>query len=153
MKERGASAETITADAKDDSYAKQMLVLGCKLNSSDCKILGISRNYKNDNLIFNFERLADSARKTPLTKRNLLRPLASMFDPLGIISPLIIQMKMLFLELYWEQLDWDTNLEGRDKQKWDDWIKGLSEIEKIAIGRCIYKAPKQKIVGCFAWVW
>ena len=35
MKEKGASAQTIMTDAKDDSYAKQSLALGCKLNSSD----------------------------------------------------------------------------------------------------------------------
>ena len=69
-----------------------------------------------------------------------------MFDPLEIIGLLIIQMKMLFHELCRKKLNWNTNLEGRAKQKWDDWIKGLSEIEKIVIGRCIYKVPKQEIV-------
>ena len=71
MKEEGASAETITADAEDDSYAKQSLALACKLNSGDRKVLGISWDCENDNLIFHFGRLVDTARKTPLNETYL----------------------------------------------------------------------------------
>ena len=41
------------------------------------------------------------------TKRNLLSVLASLFDPSGIIRPLIVYVKVLFQEVCKAKIDWD----------------------------------------------
>ena len=55
-----------------------------------------------------------------LTKCNLLSLLAGLFIPLGIISPMIICMKILFQNLCCENWDWDKELEGNSSRNVHD---------------------------------
>ena len=63
-------------------------------------------NHKDE---FKFEvfKIGKKAKMLPPTKRNLLIVLASLFDPLGIISPSIIYVKVLFQEVCKAKIDWD----------------------------------------------
>ena len=83
-----------------------------------------------------------------LTKRNLLSLLAGLFDPLGIISPMIVCMKILFQNLCCENWGWDEELEGNSSRNFHEWIADLSNIEGISINRCIYERPKQEVLEC-----
>lgn len=51
-----------------------------------------------------------------LTKRNLLSLLAGLFDPLRIISPMIVCMKILLQNLCCENWGWDEELEGNSSR-------------------------------------
>jgi Pao retrotransposon peptidase len=62
------------------------------------KVLGVQWNTKTDNLHFNFvEKIHDG----PDTKRMMLQQSASIFDPLGLISPLTARAKILF-QMIWK---------------------------------------------------
>jgi hypothetical protein len=89
----------------EESYAQQTLGIGSKLSSGHERVLGLSWDIVNDNFIFEFSKLAEAAKKLTLTKRNILSLLASQFDPMGWIGPIIIRMKMLFQEICRENLD------------------------------------------------
>ena len=82
------------------------------------------------------------------TKRNLLSLLAGLIDPLGLISPMIVPMKMLFQTLCCEKRDWDEELEGESKKKFSEWVADLSKIGGISIDRCVYENPKQRVLEC-----
>lgn len=47
---------------------------------------------------------------TTAPKRDLLRGLSSIFDPLGFITPLSIPVRILMQEIWKEQLEWDDPL-------------------------------------------
>ena len=49
-----------------------------------------------DSIPFSFEKFVERAREMQATKRDLLSLLAVLFDPLGLISPMLVRMKMLF---------------------------------------------------------
>ena len=83
-----------------------------------------------------------------LTKRNLLSLLAGLLDPLGITSPMIVCMKILFQNLCCENWGWDEELEGNSSRNFHEWIADLSNIEGISINRCIYERPKQEVLEC-----
>lgn len=72
-----------------------------------------------------------------------------MFDPLGIISPVIVCMKMLFQELCRDNLGWDDKLESKSEKKWRKWIADLSKVRGISVSRCIYDGPKQEVLECY----
>ena len=44
------------------------------------------------------------------TKRNYLKQIATLFDPLGMMSPFIIRAKVLMQEIWACSLDWDDPL-------------------------------------------
>jgi hypothetical protein len=135
----------------EESYAQQTLGLGIgsKFSSGHERVLGLSWDIVNDNFIFEFSKLAEAAKKLALTKRNILSLLASQFDPMGWIGPIIIRMKMLFQEICRENLDWDVTLEGQFELKWEEIVRHLFAIKEIKISRCIYRHPKRVIRKCF----
>jgi hypothetical protein len=47
---------------------------------------------------------------TTPTKRSVLRATASIYDPLGLLSPVIIQCKILLSQLWQIKVNWDDQL-------------------------------------------
>ena len=89
------AAESVTNE--EETYAK--FTLGSEANKSRPKVLGLPWDYEKDTIHFSFEKVVQRALEIRPTKRILLSLLADMFDPLGIISPMIVCMKMLFQDL------------------------------------------------------
>ncbi|KRY62848.1 hypothetical protein T4D_15301, partial [Trichinella pseudospiralis] len=67
-----------------------------------CKMLGVSWNPQEEELTFRPSELV--ASRDPETKRALLRTAASVFDPLGALTPFTVRAKQMFQSL------WQTGL-------------------------------------------
>ncbi len=59
----------------------------------------------------------------PATRRGLLSTLSSVFDPLGLISPVLLTGKKLIQDLCRENAEWDDPLPDRIRDKWERWKK------------------------------
>ena len=55
----------------------------------------------------------------PPTKRSLLKASAKIFDPIGLISPVTVKMKIWFQKLCEAKLNWDDELDKEWKGKWN----------------------------------
>ena len=80
------------------------------------KVLGLAWDLVRDSIQFHLTHIADKAEKLEPTKPNVLSVLASLFDPLGIISPVTVSMKILFQALCKAKVDWDEPLSGEEKK-------------------------------------
>ena len=98
------------------SFAKQQL--GAQMSES--KVLGLPWNKQLDTLTVTFP-----LDKIPSTKRELLKKLAKVYDPLGLTSPLTLQGKLIYRDICNQKLPWDaqltTNLTERVK-KWEQTL-------------------------------
>ena len=61
-------------------------------------MLGVKWNCKSDTFHLDLVHIAERVEGLEPTKRNVLSLLASLFDPLGLISPVTVSMKILFQE-------------------------------------------------------
>ena len=113
------------------------------------KVLGLAWDCENDTLHFNFQHIADKAKGLEATKRNVLSLLASLFDPLGMVSPVTVGMKVLFQEICNSKFDWDEVLTGEIKRKWDKWVQDLAETKEICINRCLYETGGGDVTECY----
>jgi len=76
----------------------------------------------------------------PLTRRGILSTVSSVYDPLGIVAPVILVGKQLLQELCHDGIDWDDSVPSHVHSQWEKWRSELPLLEKIMIPRCV-KAP------------
>ena len=72
-----------------------------------------------------------------VTKRKILKGLASFFDPLGLFAPITVKPKLLIQALWKEGKAWDEPVNNDQLQKWNEVISDLSMISTLTIERCI----------------
>ncbi|KAK6743232.1 hypothetical protein RB195_010470 [Necator americanus] len=85
-----------------------------RMHNSCPKVLGIPWSVESDNLIL---KGAMPTRPT-VTKRSVSHQLASIYDPLGLMVPLLLPAKLFLQSLWRENFDWDTPLPDDLQQKW-----------------------------------
>ena len=69
------------------------------------------------------------------TKRNVLK---MFFDPLGLISPIALQIKILFKEACALKYTWDNVLNDKFIEKWKTFFKELENLTSINVGRQVF---------------
>ncbi|XP_013381171.1 uncharacterized protein LOC106152206 [Lingula anatina] len=72
-----------------------------------------------------------------ITRRNMLSVVASMYDPLGLIVPVVLHGKLLFQEATRLKLDWDDSIPHELSVAWIDWIQSLEELKDLKFMRCV----------------
>jgi len=76
-----------------------------------------------------------------LVKRQMLSIIASMYDPLGLVSPCILVGKMLFQEATRLKVDWDEEVPYDVLRKWKIWMEGVADLQGVQFPRCLI--PRQ----------
>ena len=59
---------------------------------------------------------------TASTKRGVLANTASIFDPLGLLSPAVIAYKIFLQKLWQDKLQWDKLLPAHLQQEWNQLL-------------------------------
>ena len=126
----------IKEELDEKSYAKCALEVHDETRLE--KVLGLPWNCETDTFHFNLAQVADRATGLIPTKRNILSVLAAMYNPLGIVSPISVTIKVLFQEICVAGLDWDIEIHDKMKEKWHAWLNDLNLVKEIIINRCLY---------------
>ena len=75
------------------------------------KVLGLSYQVKEDEIHFDFSTfLKCLAEKDKFTKRIALGVVSSVYDPLGLVSPVVVELKLAIQDLWKRSLGWDDVL-------------------------------------------
>ena len=59
--------------------------------------------------------------------------MASIFDPLGFISPFFLTAKIFQQELWRMKLDWNIIIDDNAKKEWTNWQAELKNVSKVEI--------------------
>ena len=76
------------------------------------------------------------------TKRNFLKKIATLFDPIGFLAPFTIRAKMLLQDMWTAGLEWDDELSETLVISACAWFKELSDLQQLQIPRCLQDKSK-----------
>ncbi len=76
-----------------------------------------------------------SSVNKPFTKRGVLSTVNSIFDPLGMVSPVTVQGRALLRELSNYTSDWDALLPEERRKEWETWRDSLQDLKQLHIPR------------------
>ncbi|XP_048481536.1 uncharacterized protein LOC105393818 [Plutella xylostella] len=104
------------------------------------KLLGMVWHPEDDTLSFNLNkhRIPEailSGERTP-TKREALRTVMSIYDPLGLATPVTVQAKRILQDVWRSGIDWDAQLEDNEARAWRSWIEHAQQLPRLAVPRC-----------------
>ena len=84
----------------------------------------------------------DGAEGSVKTKRQFLSLLASVFDPLGLLSPLTLMGKIILQKLWREEnLTWDADMSPSLQEEVDQWTEGLRSVSSVSFPRGVALSP------------
>eukprot|EP00795_Rhopilema_esculentum_P016014 gene16014-7350_t len=126
----------------DESFAKSTTGKLTTEEASDAKVLGVPWNSETDVLSFKLSHLAELTKENKVTKRAILRTIASLFDPLGLITPISTPLKVFLQQLFESKLEWDEQVPEHFQK---DWIVMMSQLKRIG------KASVAKLAEGSTW--
>jgi hypothetical protein len=95
-----------------------------ELDSSEgIETLGLLWHPLSDHLLISKGTCAQKLRElksSPVSKRIISSIVAAIFDPLGLISPVVVVYKIFMQELWLHKLDWDDQLPSELLNQWMD---------------------------------
>ena len=95
------------------------------------RALGVQWCIESDTLQFRVE-----LKDQPLTRRGILSTVSSVFDPLGMLAPLILVGKTILQELCRDGADWDDKVPEPLRSRWERWRADLPLLSSLKIPRC-----------------
>ncbi|XP_028415515.1 uncharacterized protein LOC114538580 [Dendronephthya gigantea] len=125
--------EHVVSREDDESYAKSTTSQGTAMSSNIVKLPGVRWNTSTDTIFFDFVELQNYANSLPITKRSLLSLVAKIFDPLRLISPFTVTLKILFQIACFDKVDWDQELVGERKLKFLALRSEIIQLNSIRI--------------------
>ena len=127
--------ETSTVSEEDKTYSQTQLGANNSTISCERKILGLNWDIAKDTFMFYFDWLVQFAKELPLTKRSVLKVVAKLYDPLGLISPLFMTVKALFQDLCKLKISWDEPLNEELVLRYSGWLSDLLKVQCIPVKR------------------
>ncbi|XP_053699101.1 uncharacterized protein LOC128746075 [Sabethes cyaneus] len=127
-----------TAEEKDMNIGEEATtekILGMWWNTStDCFTYKLSSRYD--------EAVLTGSRRP--SKREVLRILMMVYDPIGFIAHLLMFLKTLLQEIWRTAVGWDDPIEDAQFAKWMIWLAVFPEMTKIKIPRCYRSVLSKK---------
>ena len=100
-------------------------------------MLGVTWNSSDDKFVFGMDGVVKKALEYdgPITKRHMLKITASYFDPVGILSPYLVNFKCLIQEACQMKLSWDDVVSEDIRSKWEKLIRNCTQLDPLIVER------------------
>ena len=96
-------------------------------------VLGLKWDPDTDMFVFRLSPLTEMASQLPPTKQSVLKIIARIFDPLGLITLITTPLNVFLHTLFKQHLDWDEDLPDHLNI---EWRRLVSYLEKAKRNSC-----------------
>ena len=101
------------------------------------KTLGMYLCPLKDEFLFKVQPIECLSDVNVFTKRQFLADSSRLFDPLGLLAPVLVKAKIMFQKLWLLGVSWDDPLAEEFLHDWRLWRTGLTELTKLRVSRCL----------------
>ena len=108
-------------------------------SSETSKALGVFWNQESDQFVFHPKALLKEASrfgKIP-TKRQIFSLAQSLFDPLGLLSPVVLVAKLIMQRIWETNIKWDETVPDSIASQWYIFLAGLCDLKDVAVDRWV----------------
>ncbi|XP_044778690.1 uncharacterized protein LOC123327154 [Drosophila simulans] len=119
---------------EEDRCFEPIQLLNKSAADSPVKVLGIQWNPGKDVLYLNLKGC--DATISP-TKRELLSQLSRIYDPLGLVAPVTVLLKLIFQESWTSVLQWDDPIPESLRTRWRALVEDLPALTQCQVPRYI----------------
>ena len=102
----------------EETYTSTVLGPIQRVRSGERKVLGVRWNNSADQLVMDLKEIASTAALLDPTKRAIVSLVGRFYDPLGLLSSIVIQFKIFLREMCGMKMGWDQPLSGELLQRW-----------------------------------
>ncbi|XP_037915078.1 uncharacterized protein LOC119653989 [Hermetia illucens] len=133
-------ADTLSRLNEIASQVKALCLTGCfpvaKWKSSHPSFCKVNSSNLSSNTSHQFdESTCHTSQTSAITKRIILSETASLFDSVGLISPVIVRAKILMQDLWLEKIGWDDPLTPQITHRWKTFRSELIDLASLKIPR------------------
>ncbi|XP_055543203.1 uncharacterized protein LOC129728773 [Wyeomyia smithii] len=132
-----SNSQTVLASVSEEKMQEKNLDDG--VNNVTEKVLGVwwdtSEDCFTSKIFTRYDKKLFSGYRRP-TKREVLRTLMMIFDPLGFIAHILMYLKVILQEIWRTKVEWDDPIEDAQFHKWQMWLATFPQIATIGIPRC-----------------
>ena len=118
----------------NDASVRNKIPLSDRSTGEKTKVLGLSWIAEDDILSLNQIALEPTS---DVSKRQVLKQIAAVYDPLGLFSPVTLPGKLFLQELWNQKLTWDEKLSSQDRNKWCSIQEDLKNLSRCRVPRYI----------------
>ncbi|XP_043211440.1 uncharacterized protein LOC122375923 [Amphibalanus amphitrite] len=104
------------------------------------RVLGMKWDMECDVFTFQF-----CGGDRPVTRRGLLSTVGSVFDPRGIVAPVVLTGRLLLQKLCVIPCGWDEPLPEELSREWQQWLARAAEIGSVQLPRSIVGPPGEAV--------
>lgn len=101
-----------------------------------------------DHFVIDVRHFGQLARELEPTRRNIVGLVVRFYDPLGVISPVTVQLKIFAQELCGAKLSWDEQITGSLIVNWKILVAGLQGTEPFRVPRCCFSEVDKSAALC-----
>jgi len=123
--------------ASNSESLKTIWGVGGLENKSVTQVLGVNWETTRDTLFADYRVVTVKAHEGPSTKSLLLQTNSRFYDPLGLMSPVLITGKLIFQDSWCRGVGWDELLPDDLGTRWSNWLKLLPDLLDIHIPRWV----------------
>ena len=131
------SASTSPTDKTGDHDCAKVASISAGCEETPMKVMGVPWDRMEDTLKYDLTIFDNHAVDEALTKRKLLTMTARFYDPLGLLSPVIVPFKCMFQEICRLKIGWDEALPENLTSNWKELTEDMKRVSSLAVPRCI----------------
>lgn len=87
-------------------------------------------------------------KEHPFTRRGVLSTVASIFDPLGFVAPIILKGKQILQRMCQDKVGWDEPLPDDFRPRWEAWLQDLHNLSAVEIPRHYIPLAAKEVLQC-----